>query len=131
MVQGCSATLSFDDRDVFAGTIALPTFNHAPVANGHAYLLDPACSLCDPCAHSLSRMNRRAAKRISLRGQGLAAWLTAALAMLISSAAVVRAAGPLAASQPVTSISATSAVLNGMAVPNGQPALAWFEWGQN
>lgn len=38
---------------------------------------------------------------------------------------------PYAQTQPANSISATSARLNGMASPNGNPSLAWFEWGTN
>ena len=33
--------------------------------------------------------------------------------------------------QPATSVTGTSAQLNGMATPNGLPATAWFEWGTN
>ena len=36
---------------------------------------------------------------------------------------------PFAASQPATWIRTDNAQLNGMATPNGLPALAWFEWG--
>jgi alpha-tubulin suppressor-like RCC1 family protein len=38
---------------------------------------------------------------------------------------------PFSATQAPTGIRATSAVLNGMATPNGLPSLAWFEWGTN
>jgi hypothetical protein len=43
--------------------------------------------------------------------------------------AAVAAGPPRACTQPAAPVRAASAVLNGMAVPNGQPAQAWFEWG--
>jgi subtilisin-like proprotein convertase family protein len=36
---------------------------------------------------------------------------------------------PFAFTQPATSVTGTSAQLNGMATPNGPPTTAWFEWG--
>jgi hypothetical protein len=36
---------------------------------------------------------------------------------------------PYAFTQPATSVTGTSAQLNGMATPNGPPSVAWFEWG--
>ncbi len=38
---------------------------------------------------------------------------------------------PYAATQNTSPITLTNAVLNGMAVPNGLPSVAWFEWGTN
>jgi subtilisin-like proprotein convertase family protein len=38
---------------------------------------------------------------------------------------------PFAFTEPATSLTGTNAQLNGMATPNGQPATAWFEWGQS
>jgi len=37
----------------------------------------------------------------------------------------------IAFTQPSSPLTSTSATLNGMAVPNGTPAIAWFEWGPN
>ena len=39
------------------------------------------------------------------------------------------AAAPCAHTQPATQITTTNATLNGMAVPNGEAGVAWFEWG--
>lgn len=36
---------------------------------------------------------------------------------------------PYSATQPAWNVSATHATLNGMALPNGNPSVAWFEWG--
>ncbi len=36
---------------------------------------------------------------------------------------------PFAFTQPAQAVTGTSALLNGMATPNGLPATAWFEWG--
>jgi len=36
---------------------------------------------------------------------------------------------PFAFTEPATSVTGTSAQLNGMATPNDSPATAWFEWG--
>jgi subtilisin-like proprotein convertase family protein len=38
---------------------------------------------------------------------------------------------PYAFTQPAQAVTGTSAQLNGMATPNGAPAMAWFEWGTN
>ena len=38
---------------------------------------------------------------------------------------------PLAATQPAGPVSSTTATLNGMATPRGQPTTAWFEWGMD
>src|SRR4051812_41326017 len=38
---------------------------------------------------------------------------------------------PYAFTRPATRVAGSSAVLNGMAVPNGLATLAWFEWGTN
>ena len=38
---------------------------------------------------------------------------------------------PYAFTQPAQAVTGTSAQLNGMATPNGVPAMAWFEWGTN
>ncbi len=38
---------------------------------------------------------------------------------------------PYAFTQPAQAVTGTSAQLNGMATPNGAPAMAWFEWGSN
>ena len=38
---------------------------------------------------------------------------------------------PYAVTQPATQVTATSAMLNAMAVPNGLDTYAWFEWGTN
>src|SRR6185437_11196085 len=40
-------------------------------------------------------------------------------------------AAPFAFTQPAQAVTGTSAKLNGMATPNGLPAMAWFEWGTN
>jgi len=42
---------------------------------------------------------------------------------------VTGALSPFAFTQPATSVTGTSAQLNGMATPNGPPTTAWFEWG--
>jgi subtilisin-like proprotein convertase family protein len=42
---------------------------------------------------------------------------------------VTGALSPFAFTQPATSVTGTSARLNGMATPNGPPTTAWFEWG--
>jgi hypothetical protein len=39
------------------------------------------------------------------------------------------AAAPCAHTQPAAQITTTNATLNGMAVPNGEASVAWFEWG--
>ena len=39
------------------------------------------------------------------------------------------AAAPFSATQAAIQVTPTGAVLGGMAVPNGQPASAWFDWG--
>ena len=39
------------------------------------------------------------------------------------------AAAPYAHTQPATLITSTNATLNGMAAPNGEASVAWFEWG--
>ena len=39
------------------------------------------------------------------------------------------AIAPFVFSEPAQSITGTSAILNGMATPNGLPTVAWFEWG--
>jgi subtilisin-like proprotein convertase family protein len=39
------------------------------------------------------------------------------------------APGPFAFTQPAQAVTGASAQLNGMATPNGQPTMAWFEWG--
>lgn len=49
---------------------------------------------------------------------------------LLSHAALF-AAPPFSATQPATQVTPNSAVLGGMAVPNGLPASAWFERGTN
>ena len=36
---------------------------------------------------------------------------------------------PYTHTQPATLITPTNATLNGMALPNGEPSMAWFEWG--
>jgi alpha-tubulin suppressor-like RCC1 family protein len=41
------------------------------------------------------------------------------------------AAAPYTHTKPATRIRSNSAMLDGMAVPNGEPAAAWFEWGTN
>ena len=38
---------------------------------------------------------------------------------------------PYVFTQPAQAVTLTSAKLNGMATPNGLPAVAWFEWGTN
>ena len=42
---------------------------------------------------------------------------------------VTAVAPPYAFSQPATSVTGTSAQLNGMATPNGPPTTVWFDWG--
>jgi alpha-tubulin suppressor-like RCC1 family protein len=42
---------------------------------------------------------------------------------------VQRVGAPFAFTQPATSVTGTSAQLNGMATPNGLPTTAWFQWG--
>jgi hypothetical protein len=44
---------------------------------------------------------------------------------------VLPAIPPYVFTQPAQAVTATSAKLNGMATPNGLPAVAWFEWGTN
>jgi alpha-tubulin suppressor-like RCC1 family protein len=41
------------------------------------------------------------------------------------------APGPFAFTQPAQAVTGSSAQLNGMVTPNGQPTTAWFEWGTN
>src|SRR2546423_13820434 len=51
------------------------------------------------------------------------------LALLCSQSAQAQA--PYAKTQLAAPVRATTATLNGMAVPRGQPTFAWFEWGTN
>lgn len=68
------------------------------------------------------------------------AWCCPANVTLGFAALLAFAGGPLATpalgqvaafaqTQPATLVTSTSATLNGMAVPNGTPSVAWFEWG--
>ena len=56
---------------------------------------------------------------------GLAVFM---IALLLCATSLI-AAAPYAHTQPATLITSASATLNGTAVPNGLPSLAWFEWG--
>jgi len=47
------------------------------------------------------------------------------------SSCVLPATEPFAHTRPATYLRPTSATLNGIAVPNGSPTTAWFEWGGN
>jgi len=44
---------------------------------------------------------------------------------------VLQPFAPFAFTQPAQAVTGTSAKLNGMATPNGLPAVAWYEWGTN
>lgn len=57
-----------------------------------------------------------------------AAWCVFALGLLCAPL-MLRAAAPFAITQPATRLSKDASVLNAMAVPNGQPTVAWFELG--
>jgi hypothetical protein len=69
--------------------------------------------------------------RLSLNGVHLVSrWGCIVLACpLLAHGIRLSAAPPLACTQAAGPIRATSAVLDGMAVPNGEPTRAWFEWG--
>lgn len=47
----------------------------------------------------------------------------------LAAASSSRAQAPWAATQPAGPVGPSSATLNGMATPRGQPTQAWFEWG--
>ncbi|MEY4384898.1 MAG: hypothetical protein RLY20_181 [Verrucomicrobiota bacterium] len=53
------------------------------------------------------------------------------LGWAVIAASRTSAATPYAATQPAFPVKSTSATLNGMAVANGEPTFAWFEWGTN
>jgi hypothetical protein len=55
--------------------------------------------------------------------------LFAAAVALLAGTIPASAAGPFAATQAATSITASNATLTGMALPNGQVTTVWFEWG--
>src|ERR1051325_11708996 len=51
------------------------------------------------------------------------------LALLAANGISARGAAPSAGTQAATRITSTNAQFNGMALPNGLPSVAWFEWG--
>jgi hypothetical protein len=59
----------------------------------------------------------------------LVALLSGAISLLVSQS--VQGQAPYAKTQVAAPIRATTATLNGMAVPRGQQTYAWFEWGTN
>jgi alpha-tubulin suppressor-like RCC1 family protein len=62
-------------------------------------------------------------------------WLVVSLlfsgSFLLSVNAYAQAVAPFAQTQAAGPVTDTSAMLNGMVVPNGLPTVAWFEWGTN
>lgn len=55
---------------------------------------------------------------------------SAALLLLLgTSTAPAMADAPIVYTRPAVAITSSNAVLGGMVVPNGAPAVAWFEWG--
>src|SRR5437016_1137604 len=68
------------------------------------------------------------------RGAGVVVYVRRAVTATVTAATVLAMnafgqTAPFAATQPITFFTATSAKLNGMAVPNGLASTAWFEWG--
>ena len=63
------------------------------------------------------------------RSTGLAEFLLLLGVLCVVGGEERAAAGPFAHTQPASLITSNSAVLNGMTVPNGSPAVSWFEWG--
>jgi alpha-tubulin suppressor-like RCC1 family protein len=53
------------------------------------------------------------------------------LAVLLLTGAITARAASFVLTQPAAPITSASAMLNGAALPNGQPSTAWFEWGTN
>jgi hypothetical protein len=90
--------------------LAIVSFRQTPVLNRRGFF-----------TLSTARKLRPAIFSVAL-WCGVFGWL-----MVVSTPA--QAATPLAATQPATLITSTSATLNGMAVPNGEACVAWFEWG--
>lgn len=75
------------------------------------------------------RAPRRAANAIPQQIPSIA--LSGVLLSCLAVANSTLTAAPFAATQPAFRITKTTATLNGMALPNGEPTLAWFEWGTN
>ena len=53
------------------------------------------------------------------------------IGFLFGNTVQLHAAPPYAATQPAMAITSTNATINGMATPNGNDSVAWFEWGTN